>query len=122
MRLLLVDDDAGLRALLRATFETFDVSVEEAEDVAAAEQRIAKRRPDVVVLDVHMPGTSGLDLTRRLKADPGTRATFATCSRSSGRSGCSCRRRITRRSLLCSKRSNRRTSGRATTDAASRGT
>src|SRR5215208_8027430 len=73
MRLLLVDDDAGLRALLRATFETFDVSVEEAEDVAAAERRIAKRRPDVVVLDVHMPGTSGLDLTRRLKADPGTR-------------------------------------------------
>jgi response regulator RpfG family c-di-GMP phosphodiesterase len=73
MRLLLVDDDAGLRALLRATFETFDVSVEEAEDVAAAEQRIANRRPDVVVLDVHMPGTSGLDLTRRLKADADTR-------------------------------------------------
>ena len=32
MRLLLVDDDAGLRALLRATFETFDVSVEEADE------------------------------------------------------------------------------------------
>ena len=74
MRLLLVDDDAGLRALLRATFETFDVSVEEAENVAAAEQRIAKSRPDVVVLDVHMPGESGLDLARRLKADPVTRS------------------------------------------------
>jgi response regulator RpfG family c-di-GMP phosphodiesterase len=73
MRLLLVDDDAGLRALLRATFETFDVSVEEAEDAAAAEQRIANQRPDVVVLDVHMPGASGLDLTRRLKGDAATR-------------------------------------------------
>jgi cyclic di-GMP phosphodiesterase len=73
MRLLLVDDDAGHRALLRATFETFDVRVEEAESAKAAEQRIAKRRPDVVVLDVHMPGETGLELTRRLKTDPATR-------------------------------------------------
>ena len=42
MRLLLVDDDAGHRALLRATFETFDVRVEEADSVASAEKRIAK--------------------------------------------------------------------------------
>jgi CheY-like chemotaxis protein len=70
MRLLLVDDDAGHRALLRATFETFDVRVEEADSVAAAEKRIAKRRPDVVVLDVHMPGETGLDLARRIKGDP----------------------------------------------------
>jgi response regulator RpfG family c-di-GMP phosphodiesterase len=73
MRLLLVDDDAGLRALVRATFETFDISVEEAESVAAAEQRMAKRRPDVIVLDVHMPGESGLELSRRMKAAPDTR-------------------------------------------------
>jgi response regulator RpfG family c-di-GMP phosphodiesterase len=73
MRLLLVDDDAGLRALVRATFETFDVSVEEAESVSAAEKRIAKRRPDVVVLDVHMPGESGLELSRRMKSAPDTR-------------------------------------------------
>jgi cyclic di-GMP phosphodiesterase len=73
MRLLLVDDDAGLRALIRATFETFDVSVEEAESVSAAEKRMAKRRPDVVVLDVHMPGESGLELSGRMKADPETR-------------------------------------------------
>jgi response regulator RpfG family c-di-GMP phosphodiesterase len=73
MRLLLVDDDAGLRALVRATFETFDVSVEEAENVSAAEKRIAKRRPDVIVLDVHMPGESGLELSRRMKSTPATR-------------------------------------------------
>jgi cyclic di-GMP phosphodiesterase len=73
MRLLLVDDDAGHRALMRATFETFDVSVEEAENVASAEKRIANRRPDVVVLDIHMPGETGLDLARRIKGDPATR-------------------------------------------------
>jgi response regulator RpfG family c-di-GMP phosphodiesterase len=73
VKLLLVDDDAGLRALIRATFETFDVSVEEAESVPAAEKRMANRRPDVVVLDVHMPGESGLELSRRIKASPDTR-------------------------------------------------
>ena len=72
MRLLLVDDDAGLRALLRATFETFDIQVEEADGVAAAERSIAAVRPDVVVLDVLMPGESGLELCRRLKAQPET--------------------------------------------------
>ena len=73
MHLLLVDDDAGLRALLRATFESFDVRLEEAENVTTAEKRIAKRRPDVVVLDNHMPGETGLALCRRLKADKATR-------------------------------------------------
>jgi response regulator RpfG family c-di-GMP phosphodiesterase len=67
LRVLLVDDDAGLRALLRVTFETFDVLVDEAHSVVAAEERIAKVRPDVVVLDVLMPGESGLELCRRLK-------------------------------------------------------
>jgi response regulator RpfG family c-di-GMP phosphodiesterase len=72
VRLLLVDDDAGLRALLRATFETFDVTVDEADGVAAAERRLAVSRPDVVVLDIFMPGESGLDWCQRLKADPAT--------------------------------------------------
>jgi response regulator RpfG family c-di-GMP phosphodiesterase len=73
VRLLLVDDDAGLRALLRATFETFDITADEAHDVRSAERRIRRARPDVIVLDVMMPGESGLDLCRRLKADPATR-------------------------------------------------
>ena len=72
MRLLLVDDDAGLRALIRATFESFEIVVDEADSVAAARKRIAAERPDVIVLDVVMPGESGADLCRELKADPST--------------------------------------------------
>jgi putative two-component system response regulator len=72
LRLLLVDDDAGLRALLRTTFEVVDVEVDEAESARDAEARIAANRPDVIVLDVMMPGVSGLDLCRKLKADPET--------------------------------------------------
>jgi ribonuclease P protein subunit RPR2 len=67
LRLLLVDDDDGLRALLRTTFEVVDIEVDEAASTAAAEDRIAARRPDVIVLDVMMPGENGLELCRRLK-------------------------------------------------------
>jgi response regulator RpfG family c-di-GMP phosphodiesterase len=70
---LLVDDDPGLRTLLRTTFEVADVHVDEAESAAAA-RRILTRKPDVVFLDVRMPGTDGLEFCRELKADPRTRA------------------------------------------------
>src|SRR3954469_3738055 len=72
MRILLVDDDAGLRALLRTTFEAVDVDLEEADDAPAATEAVRRHRPDVLVLDVRMPGGSGLDLCRDLKADPAT--------------------------------------------------
>jgi response regulator RpfG family c-di-GMP phosphodiesterase len=73
VRLLLVDDDAGLRSLLRTTFEVVDIDVEEAENAAEALSSIRGRRPDVVVLDVQMPGQTGLELCRALKDDPRTR-------------------------------------------------
>ena len=73
MRLLLVDDDAGLRALLRTTFEVFDIEVLEAENVAEARESINGTKPDVVVLDVMMPGIDGLTFCRELKSDRATR-------------------------------------------------
>jgi response regulator RpfG family c-di-GMP phosphodiesterase len=73
VRILLVDDDDGLRALLRTTFEAVDVELEEADNGASAIASIERARPDVVVLDVRMPGLDGLELCRRLKAAPATR-------------------------------------------------
>jgi response regulator RpfG family c-di-GMP phosphodiesterase len=73
LNLLLVDDDAAFRTLLRTTFELVDVSVREAESAAVAGALIEEDRPDAIVLDVHMPGESGIDLCRRLKADRATR-------------------------------------------------
>jgi CheY-like chemotaxis protein len=69
VRLLLVDDDRGLRELLRTTFEVVDVELDEAADAMEAEAVIASRRPDIVVLDVGMPGMDGLAFCRRLKED-----------------------------------------------------
>ena len=92
MRLLLVDDDDGLRALLRTTFEVVDIEVDEARDAREAELRIAERRPDVMVLDVLMPGESGLDFCRRLKADPATSGIpVVLLTGSDGGGRCECR-------------------------------
>lgn len=73
LHLLAVDDDPGLLMLLRTTFEIIDIDVEEARNAAEAEAQIARQRPDVIVLDVAMPGVDGLALCRALKADPDRR-------------------------------------------------
>ena len=87
MRLLLVDDDAGLRALVRTTFDDVGVDVVEAESAAAARESIGDRRPDVIVLDVVMPRESGLDLCRELKRAPATAAIPILLLSGSGEAG-----------------------------------
>jgi response regulator RpfG family c-di-GMP phosphodiesterase len=72
LRILLVDDDPALRTLLRTTFEVADVEVVEADSAEAARKKIRHTRPTVIVLDVNMPGTTGLELCAELKAAPAT--------------------------------------------------
>jgi ribonuclease P protein subunit RPR2 len=73
MRLLLVDDDPGLMALLRTTFEVFDVELAEAANAEQARDEVRRRQPDAIVLDVAMPGLDGLGFCAALKRDPETR-------------------------------------------------
>lgn len=73
--ILVVDDDPEIVALLatRLTRRGYDIAT--APDGAAA-LAIAKRdRPDLVLLDVMMPGKSGWEVARALKQDPDTAAT-----------------------------------------------
>ena len=75
VRILLVDDEPALRELLRVTFEGARVQVEEAASALEAEARIKKRLPDVIVLDLRMPGMGGAELCVRLKGAARTRKT-----------------------------------------------
>jgi len=75
LRVLLVDDDAALRVLYRFNLEASGVSVVEAEDGESALELLAgDDLPDVVLLDVMMPGIDGWELAARLRADERTRA------------------------------------------------
>ena len=70
-RVLVVDDEATIRDIVRRylTADGFDVA--EAADGEEALRQFEDRRPDLVVLDVMMPGMDGLEVLRRLRATSG---------------------------------------------------
>ncbi|MGH7059549.1 MAG: response regulator, partial [Stellaceae bacterium] len=67
--LLVVDDDARLRELLRRYLADNGFRVTTAADAREARQALSRFAFDLVVLDVMMPGESGLDLTRALRRE-----------------------------------------------------
>ena len=71
-RVLVVDDDPQVLKLLRVNFELEGYDVGFASNGEEALDAIASQRPDVLVCDVMMPGIDGLEVVRRLRADPKT--------------------------------------------------
>lgn len=69
---LIVDDEAPIREMIALTLEMADYRVLEADSAQTAHALIVDHRPDLVLLDWMMPGTSGIELTRRLKHDTAT--------------------------------------------------
>ncbi len=67
-QLLLVDDDAELCAMLREYLEPEGFGAESAENGQSALERLARGGIDLVVLDVMLPGLSGFEVLRRLRA------------------------------------------------------
>jgi DNA-binding response OmpR family regulator len=67
--LLLVDDDVEVLALLQKFLEQHGYSVEVAIDGPTLWQAIERRLPDLIILDVMLPGDSGLVLCQRLRAE-----------------------------------------------------
>jgi CheY-like chemotaxis protein len=72
--LLIVDDSKDNRAIYAEFLDFRGYRVEEAADGYEALDKIPTLQPDLVVLDLSMPGLDGREITRRLKADPRTRA------------------------------------------------
>ncbi|MGI6876809.1 response regulator transcription factor [Amycolatopsis sp. 3B14] len=67
-KVLVVDDDPGLRELLLSALRFAGFEVEAAGDVPAALAAIEARAPDAIVLDVMLPGTNGFDLLQLLRS------------------------------------------------------
>jgi CheY-like chemotaxis protein len=79
--ILICDNEEPLRALVRASLEGRGYNLHEARDGDESIQLVRALRPDLVVLDMMMPGRTGLDVLSELRADPelaGTRVVMLT--------------------------------------------
>ncbi len=68
--ILLVEDEAAIRDLVRFALSRAGMEMIEAADAAGAERLLGRSRPDLVLLDWMLPGTTGIALLRRLRRDP----------------------------------------------------
>jgi len=69
---LIAEDDVDIRDLVIFKLEEANLDVIAVDDGLAALEAARKHRPRLAVLDVSMPGLSGLDVCRLLRADPAT--------------------------------------------------
>ena len=70
VHILFADDDPGMRALVVINLEAEGFAVTTAEDGCSALEKVERIRPDLIVLDVMMPGRDGLDVLQELKKRP----------------------------------------------------
>ncbi len=70
--ILLADDEAHLRTLVRTTLDDPAYRILEAADGISALELARKEHPDLLVLDWMMPGMSGIDVATALRQDPAT--------------------------------------------------
>jgi CheY-like chemotaxis protein len=73
VKILIADDEASLRFLIHETIADPALQVLEAQDGLEALQIARSQHPKMVLLDVAMPGLSGVEVCQQLKADPTTR-------------------------------------------------
>ncbi|MFP8967948.1 phosphate regulon transcriptional regulator PhoB [Pokkaliibacter sp. CJK22405] len=71
-KVLIVDDEAPIREMIAVALEMAGYECLEAENATRAHSLIVDDQPDLMLLDWMLPGTSGIELCRRLKRDPMT--------------------------------------------------
>jgi DNA-binding response OmpR family regulator len=75
VHVLLVDDEDTLRKVMRDLLERDGFDVSEARDGVEALDQADRGAPDIIVLDLNLPGLSGYDVLQRLRAHPATART-----------------------------------------------
>jgi len=73
IRVLIVDDNPTNLKLVTFLVKSFGHEVDTATDADTTLEALGARRPDVILMDIQLPGIDGLVLTQQLKADPETR-------------------------------------------------
>ena len=73
-RILIIDDDASIRELLRVHLNVAGYEVEVAEDAVVGGHAVLANPPDVVLSDVNMPFMNGFELLEAVRSDATTRA------------------------------------------------
>jgi two-component system phosphate regulon response regulator PhoB len=72
-KILIVEDHPDIRKLIRMTLEFDNYEIYEADDGVSGLELVASMRPDLILLDVMMPGElDGLQVCNRIKSDPAT--------------------------------------------------
>lgn len=66
-RILLVDDEQGIQLLYREEFEEDGYEVVSAYNGEEALEKFSQEPPDLVILDINMPGMNGIEVLRRMK-------------------------------------------------------
>src|SRR5215217_7001201 len=72
--ILVVEDQEDNRQILRDLLKSADYEMIEAETGEEALAAVAKRRPDLILMDIQLPILDGYETTRRIKADPAMRS------------------------------------------------
>jgi CheY-like chemotaxis protein len=70
--ILVVEDNPANQMLIEAVLQGSGYAIKLASSAAEALESIEHRRPDLILMDIELPGQDGLSLTRKLKADPRT--------------------------------------------------
>jgi two-component system, cell cycle response regulator DivK len=73
-RILVVEDQEDNRQIIRDLLSATDYIIIEAESGEKALEAVAKQRPDLILMDIQLPGIDGYEVTRRIKADPALRS------------------------------------------------
>ena len=71
-KVLVVDDESGIRDMLKLALESADFECVEAGNIVDAHQKIVHDTPDIVLLDWMLPGGTDIELLRRLKKEEAT--------------------------------------------------
>ena len=72
-RILIVDDNPTNLKLVTYLVKSHGYEVDTASDATSALERIRAHKPRLILLDLQLPGIDGVELTRRIKAEPTTR-------------------------------------------------